>query len=50
MVRCKAVKEIKQFKSGSSEVLEILYIAPPKTSIAITPIIDWIPLILKYDS
>lgn len=39
MVNWKAVKEIKPFKIGSSEVLEILYTA--KNSTCINPIIDW---------
>ena len=41
MVNCKAVKEIKPFKIGSSEVLETLYAAKKKKSIGINLIIDW---------
>lgn len=39
-VNCKAVKEIKPFKIGSSEVLKILYTAKKKGT-GINPIIDW---------
>lgn len=41
MVNCKAVKEIKLLRIGSSAVLEILYTEKEKKSTGINPITDW---------